>query len=169
MGKKLNILAFIIIGTVGTLWHFFYDWSNYNDIIGVFAPVSESIWEHQKLIFYPTLIYSVFEYFAVGKRVKNYIPAVTAGIIAGIISMISLFYTYSGVLGFTVEAVNIAIFFVGLFITLAVRNCIIKNGMLESRTAVFVSLFLLVLLAVLFGVWSFNPPSIGLFTPPLDN
>lgn len=168
MGKKLNILAFIIIGAVGTLWHFFYDWSNYNDIIGVFAPVSESIWEHQKLIFYPTLVYSVFEYFAAGKNIKNYIPAVTAGIIAGIVSMISLFYTYSGVLGFTVSAVNIAIFFVGLLITLAVRGCIIKNGVFKSKTAVYISLAALVLLGILFGVWSFNPPSIGLFTPPVN-
>ena len=61
--KKLNaVLEFIIVGTVGTLWHFVYDWTGDNHFIGFFFPVNESTWEHLKLIFFPAIIYSVIEY-----------------------------------------------------------------------------------------------------------
>ncbi len=50
-------ILFVLI--TGSLAHFLYDWSGNNLIIGLFSPVSESIWEHMKLIFFPMLIYSL--------------------------------------------------------------------------------------------------------------
>ena len=44
--KKLNaVLEFIIVGAVGTLWHFVYDWTGDNHFVGFFFPVNESTWE----------------------------------------------------------------------------------------------------------------------------
>lgn len=62
MQKKL--LAFIIIGVLvtsvlGTLFHFTYDWSGQNFLVGLFTPVSESTWEHMKLLFFPMLLYGI--------------------------------------------------------------------------------------------------------------
>ena len=62
MDKKL--LLYLITGIIftflaGTLLHFAYEWSGTNFWVGLFAPVSESIWEHMKLLFFPMLIYSM--------------------------------------------------------------------------------------------------------------
>lgn len=48
-------LAFIVISVVGTLFHFLYDWSNHNKIVGLFAAVNESTWEHIKIALTPTM------------------------------------------------------------------------------------------------------------------
>ena len=74
--KTKNILtAFIIIGILGSLSHFVYEWSGNNRFVGYFFAVNESTWEHLKLLFFPTVVYSVIEYFLVKNKIANYIPA----------------------------------------------------------------------------------------------
>ena len=53
--KKITLLKFTILGIVftvitGTLLHFVYDLSNENPVVGLFAPINESVWEHLKLL-----------------------------------------------------------------------------------------------------------------------
>lgn len=61
--KKSEIFGAIFVMVFsGTLMHFFYDWSGKNPIVALFAPYNESTWEHLKLLFFPVLIYSVFQY-----------------------------------------------------------------------------------------------------------
>lgn len=164
--RKLNYFAaFIIIGIAGTLWHFIYDVTN-NGFLGLIAPVNESTWEHFKILFYPTLIYSVIEYFRLEKRPENYISASVIGLFAGLLSIVSLFYTYKGILGFDVTFIDILIFFISLLIMLLVKAFIIRNGLFPSLFSKIVSLALIVLMIILFSVWSFSPPSLGIFTPP---
>ena len=62
MSIKKNVIAFFIIGILGTLSHFIYEWTGENLIAGYFFNVNESTWEHLKLLFFPTVTYSVFEY-----------------------------------------------------------------------------------------------------------
>ena len=68
MSLKKNIIAFVIIGALGTLGHFLYEWSGDNRLVGYFFSVNESTWEHLKLLFFPTVIYSVFEYFLIKEK-----------------------------------------------------------------------------------------------------
>ena len=51
-----QMTGFIFTGVVGTLLHFFFDWTGKNVIVALFSAVNESIWEHLKLLFYPTVI-----------------------------------------------------------------------------------------------------------------
>ena len=37
-----NLVAFITIGILGTVWHFVYDWSGQNYLTGLIFPVNES-------------------------------------------------------------------------------------------------------------------------------
>lgn len=164
--RKLNYFAaFIFIGILGTLWHFLYDFTA-SGFVGLFAPVNESTWEHLKILFYPTLIFSAIEYFIKKDRPENYISATTVALFSGLFSIISLFYTYKGILGFDVTFIDILIFFVSLFIMLIIKKFIINRGLFPSRFSKIVSLILIVVFIILFAVWSFNPPSFGLFTPP---
>jgi hypothetical protein len=51
--------GFMFIYTAGFLSHFIYEWSGKKKIIGVLGAVNESVWEHQKLVFWPSLIFAV--------------------------------------------------------------------------------------------------------------
>ena len=39
---------------LGCAWHFLYDWYPHF-LVGLFAPVNESVWEHLKLLFWPVI------------------------------------------------------------------------------------------------------------------
>ena len=58
--KRYTIAGLIFVLITGTLAHFAYEWSGCNRLLGLFFPVSESTWEHMKLIFFPLLLYSLF-------------------------------------------------------------------------------------------------------------
>lgn len=63
--ENLNFQTYFGIGFVlvlGTLSHFFFDWSGENRLVGIFAAVNESTWEHLKLLFFPALLFWVLEW-----------------------------------------------------------------------------------------------------------
>ncbi len=86
----------IFVAITGTLFHFLYELSGNNFFIGLFTPLNESVWEHTKLIFLPMLIY----YFYLDKKTKNTYSCIKSsmksGILARVLLIIVLFYTYSG-------------------------------------------------------------------------
>lgn len=165
--KKINcVLAFIIIGTVGTLWHFVYEWTGENPIVGAIAPVNESVWEHLKLLFFPALIYLIIEYFLSKERYENLISAGVIGIIMGMLTITAFFYTYTGVLGFDSPILDVLSYYLGLVVTLYVKSRILRKKSFSSKTAKYLSLIIAAVTAALFIVWSFCPPRFGIFIPP---
>ncbi len=167
MKLKNNIISFIVIGAMGALFHFVYKWTGENYIIGFVFPVNESTWEHLKMIFYPTVIYSAFEYFILKVKTDNYLTATAMGIFAGKLTTVTLFYLYSGILGFNVDFLNIIIYYISIIVLLTVKNRIIKSEKYSSKNASLLSGIYLLLCAFLFAVWTYNPPSLGIFTPPI--
>lgn len=165
--KKINFfLAFIIIGIVGTLWHFIYEWTGENPIVGAVAPVNESVWEHLKLLFFPALFYFIIEYFLSKERYENLISADVIGIFTGMLTIIAFFYTYKGILGFDVPALDVLSYFLGLGVMLYVKSRILRNKSFSSKASKCLSLTITAVVAVLFVIWSFYPPTLGIFIPP---
>ena len=66
---------------------------------GADAAISESPWEHLKLLFFPVLVYTVWEYIWVGHRWKGYILTRAEGALLGMLTITALFYTYTGICG----------------------------------------------------------------------
>lgn len=166
--KKSNyLIEFIIIGIAGTLFHFVYALSGENRLAGYFFPVNESTWEHLKLLFFPSLIYSVSEYALLTQRPKSYIPASVIGIFGGMAAITVFFYTYTGILGYDVSFLNIFSFFFGLFVMLLIKAALIKNKAPAGRGANYIALLLAGVLAILFVRWSYYPPTLGIFTNPI--
>jgi len=65
LGFKIGILLLLSM-----LIHFLPDWMNFS-WVSLFAPVSESVFQHERIFFSAYIIYSLFEYNFV-YRVKNY-------------------------------------------------------------------------------------------------
>ena len=64
--KKIKILGVVIITILSFISHFAYDIFP-NIIFSFIFPVNESIWEHMKILFTSTLIYSLIEYIILKK------------------------------------------------------------------------------------------------------
>ncbi|MBE6787138.1 MAG: hypothetical protein E7537_02195 [Ruminococcaceae bacterium] len=166
MKFKYNLIAFLFIGLFGTISHFLFEWTGNNKIVGYFFPVNESTWEHLKILFFPTVLFSLIEYHFVKKEIRNYVPSVVISLIFGMVSIITLFYTYKGFLGFMVDFINILIFFIAVIIMLIVKNKLIESEKFKGDTPALIFLSIGFIFALLFVFFTYNPPSIAVFSPP---
>ena len=166
MNFKRSITGFFIISILGTLFHFMYDILNRGLIAGWFFPVNESTWEHLKLIFYPTVIYSIIDYFTLKEKPQNYIYATIQSIFYGMLTIVVLFYTYKGILGFNVDFLNILIFYISVIVVLSKRNKIINQEKEYSDNIKIVLGALFGITIFLFAVYSIHHPNLNIFTVP---
>ena len=164
--KNFQILSAIFIGIIGTFLHFTYDLSNQNLLVGIFSAINESTWEHLKLIFFPMLITIIVGYFYIGKNIPNFLCAKTIGLLTSISLTIIFFYTYTGVLGYNVDILNILTFFTAVFLgEFIAYKIMISNVAFTSRF----SSIILIILFFLFAFFTYNPPKIGLFKDPITS
>ena len=150
----------------GTLLHFVYEWSGYSPLTAPFAAINESVWEHLKLLFFPALIWGLVKIIFNPYRQINEWAANAIGIFGGMFSIIAIFYIYTGILGFNIPAIDISLFFISVAVFLVLRNLILKNYLFEGKTANIISALLLAVTSAAFGVFSFYPPKISIFTTP---
>lgn len=115
--KKITGLGILWTIVLGTLSHFFYQWSHENILIGLFYPVNESVWEHLKLLFFPALTYMFIEQKAMGKAMPGLFGKNLLGIFAGLLVMPLLFYGYTAFSGKSILLVDIGIFCVCVLLT----------------------------------------------------
>lgn len=161
--KKYSVCGFLFTAVFGTLLHFVYEWSGRNPIVGLFAPVNESTWEHMKMLFFPSVLYLVYAAYRLPDR-SSYPAALMTGILLGLFSIPVLYYTYSGVLGFHITAVDIAIFYASVLVTFLTG---LRLSVRDSIRRFFLPLLILLcLLAFSFFLCTFFPPDLGIFQDP---
>lgn len=169
MQKKL--LAFIIIGVLvtsvlGTLFHFTYDWSGQNFLVGLFTPVSESTWEHMKLLFFPMLLYGILAAAFVKQDYPCIFNAYPLGILSGTFAIPVMFYTYTGIVGRNYTPIDILIFYLSVILAFVIVyfetiRCQKLNSYLRKNPVI--PWLLVLLLAACFLAFCVVPPSLGIF------
>ncbi len=161
--KRFCVVGFLVTTVLGVISHFVYEWTGGGFIIGLFFPINESTWEHMKLLFFPMFLFAL----VAGKRLERQYPciynAMFTGILVGLLLIPTLFYTYSGILGFIVDWVNIAVFVLSVLGAYVVvyrmaLTCKNKNPMV-LRIVMYGFL-------VAFMVFSVYPPKLGIFVTP---
>lgn len=160
-------IGFIFVIIFGTILHFVYEWSGNNKIVGIFSPVNESVWEHLKMLFFPMLLFSIIEYFMVGKEYKNFIAAKSFGILLGLLFIVIFFYAYTGIAGRNFLWMDILTFILGVMVAFTYSGRKITSAEASSKTN-WASLLFLTALTLSFIVFTFRPPHIGLFASPVS-
>lgn len=165
MLKKYNL--FVIIGILftlifGTLLHFTYEWSGNNSIVGLFAPISESVWEHMKLLFYPYTIWSAIGYFFYGKRNRSYWISAFAGLSLGLCFIPICFFTYVSYTNSFYPAVDITIFLIAVIISFLFSSYLFKNYNLKTFSTKTIIIFW-ELLFLLFVIFTLYTPDLKIF------
>ena len=159
--------GFLFVAAAGTLLHFVYDWSGGSAVVAAFSAVNESTWEHMKIFFFPFFLFSVVQLWFQGRNYPNFLAARTLSILFGLLLIPTLFYTYSGVLGFTVDWVNIAIFFLSALLSFLLDARLLHRGRFSALWLQILGLGVLWALAFLFVWCTFHPPAFGLWQNPL--
>lgn len=159
-----TIAGIIFTSIAGTLAHFLYDRSGNIPLIGLFTPVNESVWEHMKLLFFPMLLYFLFERLMQEKYPSSLACANAASILIGIALIPALFYTYSGILGDHYAAIDISIFYLSVILAFILRNILSKKRISKTNCQWLTASILLIL--VCFIVFTYSPPDLGIFQIP---
>lgn len=161
--RRNIVIGFLFVSILGTLSHFFYQWSGKNSVIGLFAPVNESTWEHMKLIFFPSVVYLFFLYLK-SNTTPELLTALPFGIFCGTFLVPILFYTYTGILGSHYLILDLTVFFISAAAVFYIAYKSANASLLQKHTALFP--LLLVFLAGCFVVFTYRPPQIELFLNP---
>lgn len=170
MNKK-KILLYEVVGAifiiiVGAAFHFIYELSGYNVVVGAISPVNESVWEHLKLAFIPSLIFALFEFILLQNEAKNFAFAKTVSVYLMVSIIPAIFYSYTAFTGDSIFAVDFSSFIFAVIIGQIASYKILTFRVL-SRKLVPISLVLFVVLLVMFVAFTFYPPQLDIFLDPV--
>lgn len=160
-----NFLRYLFVVLLGVFLHFAYDLSGNNPIVGLFANVNESVWEHLKLVFFPMLVLTLWDMFTTQRNNLCFLPARTLGTLAGMAFIVVAYYTVTGILGFQTAWINILIYLLGVLAVFYVEN---KPQHRCNIISVKIAIVLWIFFIVLFIVFTIAPPALGIFIPPIE-
>ncbi len=169
MKSKISLWQFFGFGVTalgGTLLHYLYEWTGESRIAALFSGVNESTWEHMKLLYFPLLIFSIAEYFILGREYESYWCVKLKGTVLGLVSIPVIFYTLNGVFGKTPDWLNISIFFVAAALVFGFENYLFKKN-IKCKAPSKLCLGILLAIGGLFMLFTFKTPEIGVFRDPL--
>lgn len=157
--KKFEIASFFFSSIVGTLMHFVFEWTNESTVVALIAPVNESVFEHLKLTFFPLAVFAIFEYFYIGKIHNGFFFIKAKSILLGILSVIVLYYTYTGIIGKNYMIPDVLIFYISILISTLyfVKNY--KPNKSKNPTGILI----LILIWIILIIFTFATPHINLF------
>lgn len=89
--------------------------------------------------------------------------------IIGMASIVIFYYTYTGVLGKSIEILNILSFFIGVSIAFATDNYFIKSKKFSDSKYDTPAIALFIGIGSLFFIFTFVPPFIPLFEDPINS
>lgn len=154
--SRTVLLAFVAAVVAGTCLHFVYDLIPC-PVTALFAPVSESIWEHTKLVYWPCLVAGLL----LARREPNRLGPMAASLLLGVAAMLILGYLYHIPLGGETLLVDIAIYILSMGICFFLP-LFLEGDFWQRRRDLF--LLLVVALGVVIVVFTVLPPGGLLFT-----
>ena len=160
-----QFMGFAVTSLVGTVLHFLYDWLGGSVFVAPFSGVNESTWEHMKLLFWPMFLYAVLQSFFFRDR-EDFWCIKMKGILLGLAMIPVIFYTYNGVIGKSPDWINIAIFFISAAIAYIYETRLLKASEVPCKSSE-ICLGVLCLIGLLFVIFTFKTPRLGIFRDPL--
>ncbi len=158
---------FVILLIAGPL-HFAYEWSGENYFVGLVSPVSESIWEHLKMIYWPTLLWWIIGYAVYGKKkslsMKKWFQAMAISIIFGMLIIVLWYYMWSGAIGIEATWVNFSSMIsvvIGQLLAMHVYRVAVPRWIYFGSGTLIV-----IVLAVMTVSFTYYPPDLPIFIAP---
>ena len=157
-----ELLGIPLIFSSGSALHFAFGWCGRTPLVAPFAAVNESVWEHLKLAFWPSVAYAAVEYMAFGKDTASFATAKSTGILLMPICIVLLFYSYKALVGHHVLWLDILIFLVAVSAGQTISCLLMAAGPADTSRG-WVGVLAVALLGVSLAFLTFSPPRLPLF------
>jgi len=159
---RWETFGIIFVFLLGALLHFVFEWSGESRIVGLFASVNESVWEHFKLGFWPMCLYAAIEYRFLYERVNNFLTAKAVAVY--IIPIITglVFYGYTAIIGEEILIFDIIIFLIAIIVGQLTSYKVMTSAKLPKYTNIISPIFI-ILLAFVLMLFTFYPPHLPIF------
>lgn len=146
---------------VGSMLHFIYEWSKDSPIVGMIAPVNESVWEHLKLGYWSLILFMLIEYIFIGKYVKGFFISKALGILVLEIFIVVVFYSYIQITKEPVLFIDIGSFVVGAVLCQLVSFKILKTKMFNKFDKIGIGI--LIVIGIILILFTFYPLRFHIF------
>lgn len=164
--RTLETAGMLFTLLFGNLLHFVYDWTGQAGWAAYLSAVNESTWEHMKLLAVPWLVWTVVT-IVVNRCAASAFPR-AIGLLAGLAAIPALFYTYTGILGKSIDVVNILIFQAAVLLAYFVSVSLQKSARLSSVPFQILGILLHLLAVLAFLFFTSSPPALPLFVDPTN-
>ena len=151
---------------LGNGLHFLYDWTGQAGWASYISAVNESAWEHMKLLAVPWILWTAVT--CIVQRGLRCAGPRAAGLLAGLALIPAVFYTYTGIIGRSVDVVNVLLFQAAVLLAYWVSRSLQKRGALTAPVWQAAGAAVQVGIAALFAVWTASPPDLPLFVDPTN-
>ena len=165
--EKWILIGIPVLFIIGSVFHFIYEWTGKNIIIGLIAPINESIFQHIKMVVIPIICWWTLYYYLKGR--KDNIPkgkwfsGSVVSLISSILFIPVLFYLYTGALGIESLIIDILILLISLtFGQLLGLHFYRYSKGIDTTIAICIFVFIITLFAIL----TLYPPNIPFFISP---
>jgi len=163
----LKLIGTIFIILIGSISHFLYDWTNHNKIVGYFAAVNESTWEHIKLVILPTFLWIAIEYhWYIDTPI--YFFARFIGLLVMIILIPVLFYGYQIITKKNNSLINILIFIISVILGQLLFSQLIKIDT-DSQILLHIGILGLISIFLIYMTRTYVPKKNFIFKDPITN
>lgn len=160
------VISFLIISSLGTVFHFTHNWFRRGFLLHVFSALNESTWEHMKLLILPTLLASVFQILVFDGKYGNMNSAVLGLLVVELLAMPLMFEPLRVMFKKVHFVVTIVIFYLSIILGLLAEYYILINNIIVFNE--IVAGLLLLGITFLFGLFTFYQPKFFLFKDPVS-
>jgi hypothetical protein len=163
-----ELVAVPLLFLSGSLFHFIYKWSRYNQRVALFGAVNESLWEHIKIAFWPTLLWTLIQYIFMNDVLPDtFLLAKTTSLLVIVIGMPLLVTLYTSITKHYIFPIDLTVFLLVLFIAQSSSLLILTSTVPKWVNSV--SVLPLLLLIVMFLTFTIRPPKHPLFQDPTND
>lgn len=170
--KKWLLAGVPLLILIASLMHYLYEWTGNALLIGLFSPVNESVWEHLKMTYLPVLFWWIAGFIYLRKyteiRAAQWFGSCTVSILICPLVIVAFFYSYTGAFGIESLLMDIFSLILGVFVGQLTAYHFYKHSKFYPAGLV-ISIAILLSLAFVFIIFTFNPPQIPLFLDSLTD
>lgn len=157
-----EIIGFVFIAGAGSAMRIYGDQIVSNFAAAFVLPISGSMWEQLKLLFFPYLLFTILEGSLFGKRYHNFIYYKAVGFLIGCFLFLIGFYLYSGIVGTTLLLIDLTLYYFSIYVM-----CYNNTRFLTVNPTIpnlnFVGVLIFLLITGLFVAFRFWQPPLQLF------
>lgn len=167
--RNYQWIGLVVISLLSIPLHFTYEWLGKLDVVGIFTPINESIWEHLKLVYWPMMLWWGIGYLIFRNKQQlapiKWLVAATVSVIVTMGFIVGWYYAWTNGIGISNTLIHVG----SLFIAVPIGQLLsihVYRVVQPRRVYQILSIILWVLFGAMFIYFTFVTPDMPIFDLP---